>query len=227
MSSGQFYDGVIAITLPQRWRNLGVRRPDRSRPTAVSLSMTVLPDRLVRARPLAHLQVSPRGRYVPDDPRQADARAEPDDLRVATDAYSTIPDRTESAICALERCGRPAITLADHPRDGRTMQGSSISAVRIERTAHPVPPGHVSADQRGCVVSRAGSNCRPSANECGWSHRSSPERRAKNSLRACAHAGKDQAKWTSSHIRTGQLSRRNPRLRAGLRPQTRRSRVKL
>src|SRR5208283_2878320 len=53
---------------------------------------------------------------------------------------------------ALERCGRPAITLADHPREYRTMQGSSISAVRIERTAHPVAPGHVSADQRGCVV---------------------------------------------------------------------------
>jgi hypothetical protein len=32
------------------------------------------------------------------------------------------------------------------------MQGSSISAVRIERAAHPVPSGGVSADQRGCVV---------------------------------------------------------------------------
>ena len=32
------------------------------------------------------------------------------------------------------------------------MQGSSISAVRIERTAHPVPSGGVSADQRDCVV---------------------------------------------------------------------------
>ena len=32
------------------------------------------------------------------------------------------------------------------------MQGSSISAVRIERTAHPVPSGDVSADQRHCVV---------------------------------------------------------------------------
>jgi hypothetical protein len=40
----------------------------------------------------------------------------------------------------------------DRSRDGRTMQGSSISAVRIERTAHPVPPGHVSAGQRGFVV---------------------------------------------------------------------------
>jgi hypothetical protein len=59
--------------------------------------------------------------------------------------------RAES-ICALERCGRPAITLADHPRDGRTMQGSSISAVHIERTAHPVPQGDVSADQRDYVV---------------------------------------------------------------------------
>jgi HD superfamily phosphohydrolase len=33
-----------------------------------------------------------------------------------------------------------------------TMQGSSISAVRIERTAHPVPSGDVSADQRDYVV---------------------------------------------------------------------------
>jgi hypothetical protein len=32
------------------------------------------------------------------------------------------------------------------------MQGSSISAVRIERTAHPVPSGDVSAGQRHCVV---------------------------------------------------------------------------
>jgi len=32
------------------------------------------------------------------------------------------------------------------------MQGSSISAVRIERTAHLVPRGGVSADQRHCVV---------------------------------------------------------------------------
>jgi hypothetical protein len=32
------------------------------------------------------------------------------------------------------------------------MQGSSISAVRIKRTAHPVPRGDVSADQRHCVV---------------------------------------------------------------------------
>jgi len=73
--------------------------PDWSGPTAVSLSMTALPDRLVRARPLAHLRVSPRGRYAPDDPRQADAWAEPDDLRMATDAYSTIPNRSDSAIC--------------------------------------------------------------------------------------------------------------------------------
>ena len=32
------------------------------------------------------------------------------------------------------------------------MQGSSISAVHIERAAHPIPTGRVSADQRGCVV---------------------------------------------------------------------------
>jgi hypothetical protein len=32
------------------------------------------------------------------------------------------------------------------------MDGSSISAVRIERTAYPVPLGGVSADQRLCVV---------------------------------------------------------------------------
>ena len=31
-------------------------------------------------------------------------------------------------------------------------QGISISAVRIERTAHPVPRGDVSAGQRHCVV---------------------------------------------------------------------------
>jgi hypothetical protein len=55
-------------------------------------------------------------------------------------------------MCPPERCGRPAVTLADRPRDGRTMQGSSISAVRIERTAHPVSTGRVSADQRRCVV---------------------------------------------------------------------------
>ena len=51
-----------------------------------------------------------------------------------------------------ERCGRPAVTLADRARDGRAMQGSSISAVRIARTPHPVPSGGVSADQRHCVV---------------------------------------------------------------------------
>ncbi len=33
------------------------------------------------------------------------------------------------------------------------MQGSSISGVHIERTAHPVPQGDVSADQRHCVRS--------------------------------------------------------------------------
>jgi hypothetical protein len=36
--------------------------------------------------------------------------------------------------------------------DGRAMQGSSKSAVHIERTAHSVPLGGVSADQRGFVV---------------------------------------------------------------------------
>src|SRR5271163_4955810 len=55
-------------------------------------------------------------------------------------------------MCPPERCGQPAVTLADRPREGRAMQGSSISAVRIERTAHPVPSGGVSADQRDCVV---------------------------------------------------------------------------
>src|SRR5580704_3968338 len=35
---------------------------------------------------------------------------------------------------------------------GRMTRGSSVSAVRIERTAHPVPSGDVSADQRHCVV---------------------------------------------------------------------------
>jgi hypothetical protein len=69
--------------------------------------------------------------------------------------------RAES-ICALERCGRPAITLADHPRDGRTMQGSSMSAARMERTAHRVPLGDVS-QIREAVWSGTGSNCRPSA----------------------------------------------------------------
>jgi hypothetical protein len=39
-----------------------------------------------------------------------------------------------------------------HSRDGRTLQESSISAVRIERTVHPVPQGDVSAGQRDCVV---------------------------------------------------------------------------
>ena len=32
------------------------------------------------------------------------------------------------------------------------MRGSSVSALRIEWTARPVPPGRVSVDQRGCVV---------------------------------------------------------------------------
>lgn len=62
--------------------------------------MTALPDRLVRARPLAHLRISPPGCYAPDDPRQADARAEPDDLRVTTDAYAqspTAPSRRSAA----------------------------------------------------------------------------------------------------------------------------------
>ena len=77
--------------------------------------------------------------------------AEPGNLSAADSGAATLSIGTES-ICALERCGRPAITLADHPRDGRTMQGSSISAVRIERTAHPVPRGGVSADQRDYVV---------------------------------------------------------------------------
>jgi hypothetical protein len=49
-------------------------------------------------------------------------------------------------MCPPDRCGQPAVTLADRPRDGRTLQGSSISAVRIERTAHPVLRGDVSAD---------------------------------------------------------------------------------
>jgi hypothetical protein len=55
-------------------------------------------------------------------------------------------------LCPPERCGRPTATLAVRSHDGRAMQGSSISAVRIERTAHPVPRGGVSADQRRYVV---------------------------------------------------------------------------
>jgi hypothetical protein len=70
-----------------------------------------MPHRLVRARPLAHLRVSPRGRYAPDDPGQANAWAEPDDLRVATDAYSTIPNRTESAMCPHAAAERTPDTL--------------------------------------------------------------------------------------------------------------------
>jgi hypothetical protein len=49
-------------------------------------------------------------------------------------------------------CGRAAAALTDHPCYGRTMEESSISAVHIERTAHPVPSGNVSADQRHYVV---------------------------------------------------------------------------
>jgi hypothetical protein len=71
---GQFYDGAIATTLPQRWRNLGVLKPDRTRPTAVSLNMTALPDLLVHARTLAHLaRITSRPSCAPDDPRPADA----------------------------------------------------------------------------------------------------------------------------------------------------------
>jgi hypothetical protein len=61
-----------------------------------------------------------------------------------------------------ERCGQPAVILAGRPRDGRAMQGRSISAARIERTAHPIPSGGVSAGQGG-LWSGTGSNCRPSA----------------------------------------------------------------
>jgi hypothetical protein len=47
-------------------------------------------------------------------------------------------------------------SYAKHSQDGkgsrRRQSGSSISAVRIERTAHPVPRGGVSAGQRVCVV---------------------------------------------------------------------------
>ena len=48
--------------------------------------------------------------------------------------------------------GCSAVTLADRPCDGRMMQGSSISAVRIERAPHLVPQGGISADQRRSVV---------------------------------------------------------------------------
>jgi hypothetical protein len=60
--------------------------------------------------------------------------------------------RKNGDMCPPERCGPPAVTFADRLRDGHAMQGSSISAVRIERTAHPVPSDDVSADQRHCVV---------------------------------------------------------------------------
>jgi hypothetical protein len=45
----------------------------------------------------------------------------------------------------------------------RMMRGSSISAVRIERTAHPVPRGDVSADLRDCCPATrgAGEHVRP------------------------------------------------------------------
>jgi hypothetical protein len=45
------------------------------------------------------LRASPRGRYAADD-QDKPTQAEPDDLRVATDVYSTIPNRAESAIGA-------------------------------------------------------------------------------------------------------------------------------
>jgi hypothetical protein len=65
-------------------------------------------------------------------------------------------------LCYPVRCSRPAVTLADRPCDGRTMQGSSISAVRIERTAHPVR--QVAFLQiKEDLWSGAGSNRRPSA----------------------------------------------------------------
>jgi len=66
--------------------------------------------------------------------------------------WCPLAGREYSAMCPPERSGQPAVTLADRARAGRAMQGSSISAVRIERTAHPVPSGDVSAGQRGCVV---------------------------------------------------------------------------
>jgi hypothetical protein len=49
-----------------------------------------------------------------------------------------------------------ALATADFLRDSSEIHpptgGSSISAVHSERTAHPVPPGGVSADQSGIVV---------------------------------------------------------------------------
>ena len=55
-------------------------------------------------------------------------------------------------------------------------------------------------------------------------HRSGGSRTA---CLACANAERPRPPWASGHIRTGPLSRRNAGLRAGMRPQTRRSRVKL
>jgi hypothetical protein len=55
--------------------------------------------RLARVGPLgvaaARMTLRP---LAPDDPRQAGARAEPDDLRMAADEYSTVFNRTESAV---------------------------------------------------------------------------------------------------------------------------------
>jgi hypothetical protein len=57
----------------------------------------------------------------------------------------------------------PAAVSAARPRGaGLATRASSISAVHIERTTHPVSQGDVSARQRDYLV-REGSNCRPSA----------------------------------------------------------------
>jgi hypothetical protein len=49
-----------------------------------------------------------------------------------------------------QRHGGPVLVATSEV--GRTVRGSSVSAVRTERTAHQVPSGRVSADQRGFVV---------------------------------------------------------------------------
>src|SRR5690242_17197049 len=79
-------------------------------------------------------------------------------------------------MCPPERCDRPAVTLADRLCDGHTMQGSSISAVHFEQSAHGVAPGSFPL-VRGEMWSGAGSNRRPSAFQklcCPLSHPGPP-----------------------------------------------------
>ena len=61
-------------------------------------------------------------------------------------------DNPPNTALATNHLGCQSRSLVATSNAGGAVQGISISAVRIERTAHPVPRGGVSADQRRYVV---------------------------------------------------------------------------